>query len=138
MKIKMLESGVPAGSGRTALQVVVAVASVVPIAAGAIGVLLGPAMLGNHAADAPDLDSHFRYLSGLLLGIGLAYASSVRRIERHRQRFLLLGGIVVIGGLGRLLAALAMREASPTTIFALVMELLVTPALTLWQHRIAR
>ncbi len=127
-----------ANSGRQALQLAVAVASVVPIAAGAAGVILGPAMLGDHAAATPDLDGHFRYLSGLLLGIGLAYASSVRSIEKRRQRFLLLGTIVVIGGLGRLLAVLSVREAAPTMIFALVMELLVTPALTLWQRRVAR
>jgi hypothetical protein len=127
-----------ANSGRQTLQLAVAVASVVPIAAGAAGVILGPAMLGDHAAVTPDLDGHFRYLSGLLLGIGLAYASSVRGIEKRRQRFLLLGTIVVIGGLGRLLAVLSVREASPTMIFALVMELLVTPALTLWQLRVAR
>jgi hypothetical protein len=123
---------------RHALQVAVAVASTVPIAAGAAGVMVGPAMLGELGAAAPDLSGHFRYLSGVLLGIGLAYASAVPRIERQQERYLLLGTIVVIGGIGRLLAVLLAREASPTMVFALIMELLVTPALTLWQRRIAR
>lgn len=127
-----------ASNSKHALQVAVAIASVVPIVAGAAGILLGPTMLGDGAPDTPDLDGHFRYLSGLLLGIGLAYASAVPGIERRRERFLLLGGIVVIGGFGRLLSILSMREPSPAMIGALAMELLVTPGLTLWQLRVAR
>jgi hypothetical protein len=123
---------------RRILQIVVAICSVVPIAAGAAGVFLGPAMLGDRAADTPALNGHFRYLSGLLLGIGLAYASSVPGIERRRERFLLLGAIVVLGGLGRLLSILSIGAPSPAMLGALVMELAVTPSLTLWQLRVAR
>jgi hypothetical protein len=130
--------GARASNGKRALQVAVAVCSLVPIAAGAGGMLLGPAFLGNSVADFPDLDSHFRYLSGLLLGIGLAYAFGVPGIERRRERFLLLGGIVVLGGLGRLSSLLSRGAPSPIMISALVMELLVTPILTLWQMRVAR
>jgi hypothetical protein len=134
-------SGMPAFSGRTgkpALQIAVAVCSVVPIAAGAAGMLLGPAMLGGDAVAAPDLDGHFRYLSGLLLGIGVAYAAAVPGIERRRARFLLLGGIVAVGGVGRLLSMLSRGGPSATMLGALAMELLVTPVLTLWQLRVAR
>jgi hypothetical protein len=83
---------------RHALQVVVTAASLVPIAAGASGMLMGPIMLGDRTIGSADLDGHFRYLSGLLLGIGLGYLSAVRGIERHRARFILLGGFVVLGG----------------------------------------
>jgi hypothetical protein len=130
--------GFNARKEKRALQVVVAVCSLVPIAAGAGGMLLGPALLRNPVADSPDLDGHFRYLSGLLLGIGLAYALAVPGIERHRKRFLLLGGIVVLGGFGRLLSMLTMGAPSKITFGALAMELLVTPAITLWQVRISR
>ncbi|HEY1503663.1 MAG TPA: DUF4345 domain-containing protein [Stellaceae bacterium] len=125
-------------NGKRALQVVVAFCSVVPLAAGAAGMILGPALITNGAGDNRDLDGHFRYLSGLLFGIGLAYAFSVPRIERHRQRFLMLGGIVVLGGFGRLLSLLLRGTPSPVMLGALVMELLVTPSLTLWQLRISR
>jgi hypothetical protein len=122
---------------RRVLQIVVAVASLVPIAAGAFGVFDGPALVGNHDAGARDLDSHFRYLSGLLLAIGLAYAGAVPRIDRHRQRFLLLGGVVFVGGLGRLLSTVVAGTPSTPMIAALAMELLVTPLITAWQWRIA-
>jgi Domain of unknown function (DUF4345) len=126
------------------LQIAVALASLVPIAAGGAGVLLGPAMIAGAGVATGvgmgerDLDSHFRYLSGLLLGIGLAYASGIPGIERRRARFLLLGGIVVVGGLGRLWSLLAMGTPSAGMLGALAMELAITPLLTLWQFRVSR
>jgi hypothetical protein len=125
-------------NGKRALQVTVAICSAVPIAAGAAGMILGPALVAERAADISDLDSQFRYLSGLLLAVGLAYASAVPGIERRRPRFLLLGGIVVLGGLGRLISLLSSGAPSPTMLGALAMELLVTPILTLWQLSVAR
>jgi Domain of unknown function (DUF4345) len=56
--------GSSASKEKRALQIVVGIASMVPIAAGAAGALFGPLLVGNRAVDAPDLDSHFRYLSG--------------------------------------------------------------------------
>jgi hypothetical protein len=110
----------------------------VPILAGGTGVFLGPAMLGASGGDDRDLDSHFRYLSGLLLGIGLAYAASIPGIERRRVQFILLGAVVVIGGIGRLLSLLSKGAPAPIMLSALAMELVVTPLLTLWQSRVAR
>jgi hypothetical protein len=81
-----------------------------------------------------DLESHFRYLSGLLLAIGLGFAS----IELHGDRFRMLTGIVVVGGMGRLISLLMLGPASPAMTAALVMELIVTPALAIWQHRVER
>jgi hypothetical protein len=120
------------------LQLAVTLGSLVPIGAGAAGVLLGPRMLRAGIAEAGDLDSHFRYLSGLLLGIGLAYASTIPRIETNGGRFRLLTFIVVAGGLARLLSVQEVGAPSRGMAAALVMELLVTPALALWQWRVAR
>ena len=124
-------------SSKRGLQLAVALCSLVPIAAGGAGLLLGPALIPG-AGDGRDLDSHFRYLSGLLLAIGLAYAASVPGIERKRAQFLLLGAIVVVGGIGRLVSLVMVGPASPVMLGALVMELVVTPLLTLWQLRVAR
>lgn len=122
---------------KRALQVAVALGCLVPIGGGARGIWLGPQMAG--AAETADLDSHFRYLSGLLLGIGLAYLASIPRIEQLSLRFRILTAIVVVGGLGRLASLIAIGPPSSGAMkAALVMELIVTPALALWQHRIAR
>lgn len=120
------------------LQTAVTLGSLVPIGAGAAGVLLGLGMLDSTIVASADLDSHFRYLSGLLLAIGLGFASTVPRIESQGARFRLLTGIVVMGGMGRLLGMLLAGVPSPAMRAALAMELLVTPCLALWQYRIAR
>jgi hypothetical protein len=112
----------------------------VPVAAGLAGVLLGPRMTGDVVAgfvDPPSLDSHFRYLSGLLLGIGLSFWSLIPNIAAQGAAFRLLTAIVVAGGLGRLLGLLLIGVPSPPMLFGLTMELLITPLLCLWQSRIA-
>jgi hypothetical protein len=118
------------------LQIAVALAGAVPVGAGLAGALLGPAMLGQ-IGDAA-LDSHYRYLSGLLLGIGLAYWTAIPDIERQGQRFALLTLIVVIGGFGRALGMLENGPPGPAMRLALVMELILAPLLYLWRIRLAR
>ena len=85
-----------------------------------------------------DLDSHGRYLSGLLLGIGLAFWACVPRIEACGREARLLAAIVVVGGLARLGAVMAMGWPGRGMQAALVMELLVTPGLALWRERVER
>jgi hypothetical protein len=126
----------PSRLEKTVLQCAVGLAVLVPILAGGAGVILGPGMMGDAAA-LSDLDAHYRYLSGLLLAIGVAFALSIPRIESHKGRFRLLTAIVFTGGLSRLYGVLTTGHASHVTIFALAMELIVTPALAIWQGRIA-
>lgn len=82
------------------------------------------------------MDNHHRYLSGLLLAIGLGYWSTVPRIERMGTRLRLLTALVVIGG-GARLAGLALGDVLTAEIgMALTMELGVPPLLCLWQTRV--
>jgi hypothetical protein len=123
---------------RRLLQCLVALGCLVPLLAGAVGVIHGTAMLHGVAAGVPaDLDSHFRYLSGLLLGIGLGLASCIPDIERKTGRFRLLAFLVVVGGLGRAVSLAAAGAPGAGHLFGLAMELGVVPMLVLWQARIA-
>ena len=116
---------------RRLLQIAVAVAGIVPVTAGFNGIIGGLHTQGGFA------DSHYRYLSGLLLGIGAAFWSTIGAIERKGEIFRVLTVIVVIGGLARLGAALAVPGGSSAN-GALIMELCVTPLLCLWRERIER
>ena len=124
---------------RRLLQAATAFACLVPLTAGGLGILQGPGFIrGIAGAVSPDLDSHFRYLSGLLLGIGLAFAALIPRIERAGPAFRLLALLVVTGGLARLASALTIGLPGSGHIFGLVMELAVVPLIAVWQSRIAR
>lgn len=116
---------------RRLLQGSVAIGALVPIGAGGVGAVHGL------AATSTAGESHARYLSGLLLGIGLAFWATIPTIERRGEIIRLLGAIVVLGGLARL-------AATPSTGFGmnvslpLIMELVVTPSLVLWRERVER
>lgn len=110
---------------KRALQVSIAMAALVPVAGGLWGVFAP-------LSDGAWTGSHHRYLSGLLLAIGLAYWSIVPRIDRSALQLRILTALVAIGGAARLLG-LAMGDAvSPPVLAALAMELFVAPALCAW------
>jgi hypothetical protein len=62
---------------RLLLQFCVAVGGFIPVAAGAAGVIFGPDFVGATFGTAAD--SHFRYLSGLFLGLGFGFWSTIPR-----------------------------------------------------------
>jgi len=121
---------------RRLLQICVAVGGLIPVSAGAAGIIFGPhfvdAMVGAAA------DSHFRYLSGLLLGIGIGFWSTIPRIEANGKLFRTLTFLVFVGGLARLYSIVAIGFPPDAMLGALAMELGVTPLLFWWQGRVSR
>jgi hypothetical protein len=122
-------------TSRRALQIAIAVAGLVPVSAGLAGVLEGPKLA--FALGSTDLDSHFRYLSGLLLGLGLVFWSAIPSIERRGRVVQAMTLMVVIGGLARLYDVYADGAPGLVMRLALIMELGVTPLICLWQWRLA-
>jgi Domain of unknown function (DUF4345) len=122
---------------RRLLQIAVLAGACVPVSAGLLGMIEGAGMVPGETVGGVSLDSHVRYLSGILFAIGLAFWAFVPAIERRGSGFVLLGALVFIGGLARLAGLLHATPDMPMR-FALVMELLVTPLLCLWQRRVAR
>ncbi len=118
------------------LQLAVFIAACVPIAAGVVGMTSGIAVFDTQ----PDisLDSHFRYLSGLLCGLGLNFWWMVPSIEKHTATVRALTVLVMLGGAARLASATFIAVPSLPMQLAIVMELVVTPLLCLWQARIVR
>jgi hypothetical protein len=106
---------------------IIRAAAVVPLLAGAGGALGGAGFLGEAAG--PATESHLRYLSGLLLGLGLVALWCAADLPRRRPVFLALSAMVALGGLAR--AGGAMVEGWPPWphALALVMELGVVPIL---------
>jgi len=129
----------PFFQSKALLQVVMALAGLVPVGAGLAGILVGPAMADRQDAGAgAALDSHFAYLSGLLLAIGLAFWAAIPAIERRGALVRLLTFLVAVGGVGRLISYWRVGPPGGAMQGALVMELVVTPAICLWQWRLQR
>lgn len=110
---------------RRLLQIAVTLAGIVPVGGGGLGVLYGD-------------DPHLRYLSGLLLGIGLVFWASVPTLERRGTIFRTLAFVVLVGGLARLAGVIQLDDWSQGAALPLVMELGVTPLLALWRERVER
>ena len=124
-------------SGRTALQIVVAVLAATPVLVGIEGTLFGPEFLHVTPPWPVDLDSHFRFLSGFFLAIGLAWYSCIPRVEAKTERFRLLAACTFTGGLARLVSLLLVGAPSPGHMAGLCVELLAVPALVWWQGHVA-
>jgi hypothetical protein len=122
--------------GKRLLQRVVAIAALVPVATGLFGVLFGYALTGDRDMSV-SADSHFRYLSGMLLGVGICFWACVPNIEEKKTFFRFLTLIVVIGGVSRLLGLWLTGVPSLAMLGGLFMELVVAPVLCLWQARVA-
>lgn len=121
---------------RLALQISVALAGLAPVAGGMSVAIWGAGALGEPATGA--LDSHLRFLSGLLAAIGIAYWTTIPDIEKAGARFQLLTLIIVAGGFARAVGMLLAGPPGPVMSTALGLELIVAPALFLWQSRIQR
>lgn len=121
------------------LKIAVALACLVPLTAGTLGVVRGAAFVANgQALVTSGLDSHFRYLSGIFLGVGIAFVHAMLGLERRGPLFRMLGGFVVIGGCARLLSLARYGAPGTGNLFGLGMELGVVPLLMLWQWRVER
>jgi hypothetical protein len=124
-------------SSKTALQIVVALLAATPVLVGLEGILSGPEMLHVAAPWPVDLDSHFRFLSGFFLAIGIAWYSCIPDIETKTERFRLLAACTFAGGLARLFSLLIAGMPSAGHIAGLCVELLAVPSLVWWQASIA-
>ncbi len=119
------------------LQVVMLLVLLVPLAGSLIGIARGPEGF-DRAASGITLDSHFRYLSGLLLAMTLLFASCVPAIERRGARLRLIAVLPITGGLARLLSLVVAGRPGEAHLAALFIELGVVPLVLLWQARLAR
>lgn len=124
-------------SGKAALQMVVAVLAATPVLVGVEGILHGPEFLHVAGPWPVDLDSHFRFLSGFFLAVGIAWYSCIPSIETKTERFRLLAACTFAGGLARLLSLLTTGEPSAGHMAGLCVELLAVPALVWWQRCVA-
>jgi Domain of unknown function (DUF4345) len=121
---------------RRLLQAALAIVSLIPLSAGLSGVVLGPRFF--EVAASTSADSHMRYLSGLLLGIGFIVWWVIPRVEKPSEAFATLTAIVFVGGLSRLWSLIHVGQPNGVMSIAVFVELGLTPALYFWHRRVVR
>lgn len=122
-------------AGWQRLVIAIRLAALVPLAAGAAGMASGFGFLGEVGMGAA-ADSHARYLSGLLFGIGLGALWCTAALPDRAPIFNALCGVVIVGGLARA-AGLVLAGLPPWPhLAALGMELGVVPLLLLACRRL--
>ena len=79
---------------RRILQLIIAAMAVFSLSAAGVSIARGPDWLGYLGSVPTDLDSHFRYLSGLQLGIAIGFLSCIPKIEARGHRFRLTPNLI--------------------------------------------
>lgn len=123
---------------KRALQAVMAIVLLLPLSAVVPSIAGGPDFLGHPPVIPADLDSHFRYVSGIFAGVLIGIASCIPAIERRGARLRMFGAIVMLGGACRLLSLIEVGMPSLGHRIGLGVELCLMPLVLLWQARIAR
>ncbi len=125
------------GAEKRLLQAVMLLVLLVPLAGALLGIVRGPEAF-DRTATGVTLDSHFHYLSGLLLAMVLLFLTCVPNIERNGARLRFVAVLPITGGFMRLVSLLAEGAPAWEHQAALAIELGVVPLILLWQARLAR
>jgi len=120
---------------RRLLQIAIFLGGLVPILIGLAGVSLGVRFISLD--DNPEMDGAVRFLSGVLLAVGVQYWISIPHIERHETQFSVLTFIIVFGALTRLTALFFGGVPNLGTVFISLVALVYVPMLWMWQRRLA-
>ncbi len=121
------------------LQIATAILALVPIITGLIGLtgLSDPLYAALNLPHDATLDSNLRFYSGVWLGVGLAAAWTVPRIERETTLFRALWLMIFLGGLGRLLSLATTGMPFAPFVGFTALEILGAPFFVWWQTKIA-
>jgi hypothetical protein len=109
----------------------------------AIGISLahlavGPeAIIGGSTAN-PTSDGEDRFYAGLFGCYGVALLWCARDVERKQVYVNVLAAVLLVGGIGRLVALIAVGPPTPFFVAMLVLELVLPPLMVLAARRVAQ
>lgn len=81
-------------------------------------------------------DNHVRFLGGFWLGAGLMFMAAARWLQALRPVLIALIGMIVVGGLARIMSMNMDILLTPDILQSLVLELVGFPVLGLWLYRV--
>jgi Domain of unknown function (DUF4345) len=118
------------------LQLTLAVLSMIPIAVGIMGIALGTSRWLPANIITPEFDSHYRYIAGYYVSLGMLGLWIIPRIEKHRSLFRIICASVFIGGIGRVVSILQVGVPGSMALFFTAFELCF-PLLLFWQAKLS-
>ena len=95
------------------------------------------ASLGAGAVD-PVLNSQIHYLGAMWAGVGASLWWCARDLRSRAGLLQLLMAAVIVGGVGRVIAAVRYGSGPPMLAFFIAVELLAAPAIVFWHRRLLR
>jgi hypothetical protein len=119
------------------LQITLAVLSIIPILVGIVGIAVGTSRWLPANTITPEFDSHYRYIAGYYISLGMLALWMIPKIEKHRSLFRILCASVFIGGIGRVVSILQVGLPNPTVLFFTAFELCF-PLFLFWQAKLPR
>jgi hypothetical protein len=125
---------------KIALQIVMGVLGIIPVATGLLG-LLGVEDPFYVAAGVPRivlLDTNVRFYSGVWLGLGLALYWLIPTIERQTVLFRAIWAMIFIGGIGRLLSMTLLALPPVAFVAFTALEIVGAPLFIWWQSRVSK
>lgn len=126
------------GAEKRLLQLAILCALPLSVVVAIRSIAIGPGWIAGAGPVPVDLDSHFRYLSGIFLAMLVGYASCVPDVERKGARLRLLAALTLAGGLARAWSLVDTGVPSIGHRIGLGLELVVVPLIVIWQARVAR
>jgi Domain of unknown function (DUF4345) len=126
--------------GELALQIVMGLLGIIPVATGLLG-LLGVADPVYVAVGVPPivvLDTNLRFYSGVWLGLGLALYWLIPRIERQTVLFRAIWVMIFLGGIGRLLSLQLLASPPAAFVAFTALEVVGAPLFIWWQSRVSK
>ena len=122
---------------KRALQIVVAILSLLPLGVGTFGFVFGAGLFLPEGVATPRLDSQFRFLSAWDLGLACIVWWIIPRIEQQTALFRIVCLAVFLGGVGRVAAWYVTGSPGAAFLVVTFVELLM-PVLIPWQAHVAR
>jgi hypothetical protein len=119
------------------LQITLAILSVIPLVIGLLGITQGTARWLPTTSITPDFDSHYRYIAGYYLSLGMLGFWMIPKIEQHTELFRIVCASIFMGGVGRTVSIVRVGMPSLPMLMFTGLELCF-PLLLLWQAKISR